>query len=238
MSFNDFITLNDKDYQIMQDKYNQILVAETEDLREIHTKMVEQKSALSQMNADGRYDDVLNKMTENIGELQSLISNNNSNIYYNAKAPEFPQPRRASVLAIPDGTAISPVRSEKEMAEHGHASSNLPPVNETAPTPPRQMTRKRNSPMPSTRIASFIQSLLGKRKKNIDMNIHADNPQNRFHNIELMQHCHPRNRIESSQIDIIRLLLLYMALRPNCRYISRLAHIASDQFNVLINLQG
>ncbi len=43
----------------------------------------------------------------------------------------------------------------------------------------------------------------------------------------------PHNRLVTNQIDIIRLLLLYMALRPNCRYCSRLATISSDELEVL-----
>ena len=50
-----------------------------------------------------------------------------------------------------------------------------------------------------------------------------------FHN-----HCDPRNEIRHHQIDIIRLFLLYLMLRPNCKYMSRVAQIANDQFDILL----
>ena len=45
--------------------------------------------------------------------------------------------------------------------------------------------------------------------------------------------CEPHDIILSDQCDIVRMILLYMMLRPNCRYISRLCNVANDQFEIL-----
>ena len=45
--------------------------------------------------------------------------------------------------------------------------------------------------------------------------------------------CKPHDIILSDQCDIVRMILLYMMLRPNCRYISRLCNVANDQFEIL-----
>ena len=48
--------------------------------------------------------------------------------------------------------------------------------------------------------------------------------------------CHPSKKLQYSQIDIIRLILLYLTLNPNCRYCSRLSTLANDQFDILLDL--
>lgn len=48
--------------------------------------------------------------------------------------------------------------------------------------------------------------------------------------------CNDHDRICNNQIDIVRLLLLYLALRPNSKYICRVSNIAMDQFDIMTNI--
>jgi hypothetical protein len=66
-------------------------------------------------------------------------------------------------------------------------------------------------------------------------------PNMRFHTIvmtdtEIQSHCnsHPQNC--SRQLDIIRLLLLYMTLRPTCPYIHTISSVATNQLDVYISM--
>lgn len=45
--------------------------------------------------------------------------------------------------------------------------------------------------------------------------------------------CDPHKKMVTKELDIIRLLLLYMALRPNCPYTYRLCTIAQDHLEIL-----
>lgn len=70
-------------------------------------------------------------------------------------------------------------------------------------------------------------------------------PNTKFHTIVIStdeiitqskEHCHSHKQICTRQIDIIRLLLLYMSLRPTCPYIHALSQIATDQLDIYISL--
>ena len=132
-------------------------------------------------------------------------------------------------------------------------SNNSENISNTTPNPVRQNTSKRNSLMQGSFISSLFKQFsinLNKlRSKNAHIssrnNIMQNNsiskqtfPQNRFHNIQtLHKKCEPHNMILGSQIDIVKLLLLYLMLRPNCRYLNRIANIANEQFDIYLMLQ-
>lgn len=259
MNYNDFITLNDRDYNIMKQNYDRILENETQDLEEILVKMKNHREELMKQNADSRYDDILTKLDNNISDLSSIILNNNSNLLYKSKSPEIPQmkgifrDKAISQQTDPSG-AISPTRSKDEI--NSHNSMNQRPNNpmpspedtDRRPSPalpndniPTQKNRpnalKRNSPMPGNFISNIIKqfSLNPLKTKKV---MSVDTHRNRFHNIISLHHkCDHRDQLIGSQIDIIRLLLLYIALRPNCKYISRIATIANEQFDNLLRLE-
>ena len=243
MSFNDFIMLKDNDYAVMKQKYDKILENERNDLQEILNKMVEQKGNLEKVNMDGRYDGVISKIRGNIDELSHLIDNNNSNILYKSKVAEIPHVK--GLIVDSSGTAITPYRGKMEMEQHANMSTPTVPNlnngnidNEQTPTPIRQNTNKRNSPMQGSFVSNLIKQFhLNWKKTKVKSN--TLEPKNRFHNIvSLHKKCEPHNMILGSQIDIIRLLLLYLTLRPNCKYLSRLATITNDQFDIYLNIEN
>lgn len=46
-------------------------------------------------------------------------------------------------------------------------------------------------------------------------------------------HCDPREKCVTNQLDILRLMLLFMTLRPTCRYLPRMCRIATTQLDIL-----
>lgn len=307
MNYQDFCTLSEKEYAIMKQNYDTLILNETADLQEILQKMIEQREYLSGLNDNGRYDDILRKLDENIKDLESLIAVNKSNISSKdllSKLPYLKGLKKAKKLDT-DG-AFSPIRSNDEINRHNEMSSSQPSTPSPTPTPndaispilsdennlpnmdnlgsspngnmptneipmqngstpsetPAQNTNKRNSPMQSNPISNFIKQfnvniskMFGGAKKstqkkdaspkNCEMNNQnffqpytypdLESPfEHRERHREPREHCDPRNEIRHHQIDIIRLFLLYLMLRPNCKYMSRVAQIANDQFDILL----
>ena len=126
---------------------------------------------------------------------------------------------------------------------------------------PSQNTTKRNSPMQGSALSNIIKQLnvgagrlLGKKctRHGMQNKVKEEGfyelsggffpyPTNPLYpplhkhkkHPNLKDGCEPNDIILSNQCDILRLILLYMMLRPNCRYISRLSSIACDQFEIL-----
>jgi ATP phosphoribosyltransferase len=97
-------------------------------------------------------------------------------------------------------------------------------------------SRKRNSPMQGSIISNLTKSLFMRKQKKDIYNIPLEH-RNRFHNvISQGEECNPKKRMISNQIDLLRLLLLFVALRPNCKYLSRVARVANTQLEVLMEL--
>lgn len=46
-------------------------------------------------------------------------------------------------------------------------------------------------------------------------------------------HCDPREKCVTNQLDILRLMLLFMTLRPTCRYMPRMCRVATTQLDIL-----
>ena len=341
MNYQDFCTLSEKEYAIMKQNYDTLILNETADLQEILQKMIEQRGNLSALNDNGKYNDILRKLDENIKDLENLVAVNKSKISSKdllSKLPYLKRLKKAKKLDT-DG-AISPIRSNEEIRRHNEMagvqpntpepnaqtpmdngailpnlsgenslpnmdnSGNLPftelpnnfdfdagntptetptnpptnmPTNENTnmadetpiqnrnipSTTPAQNTNKRNSPMQSNPISNFIKQFnvniskmfgvsrtKGAQKKDTSpKKCEVNNPNffqpytypdldspigYRDRRWEHREHCDPRNEIKHHQIDIIRLFLLYLMLRPNCKYMSRVAQIANDQFDILL----
>ena len=297
MNYQDFCTLSEKEYAIMKQNYDTLILNETADLQEILQKMIEQRENLSNLNDNGRYNDILQKLDENIKDLESLIVVNKSNISSKdllSKLPYLKGLKKAKKLDEPQ--AISPIRSNDEINRHNEMSGAMdnsrnspisempnntgnmptetptnPPItntpsnndaispilsdennmptneapmqNESVPnTTPTQNTNKRNSPMQSNPISNFIKQFNVNISKMFGGNFFQpytypdlERPfERRERHRDFREHCDPRNEIKHHQIDIIRLFLLYLMLRPNCKYMSRVAQIANDQFDILL----
>lgn len=304
MKYDDYARLSDENYKIMKQSYENVITEETADLQEILEKLIKQRKTLHSNNSDNKYDEMLEKLDNNIADLNSLISGNLSQVASKNSAfiPNY-YGLRSKKLDLGDD-AISPIRSHKEMLSHGdivptqpstpsdnnqngNSDSNVPQNGTTTPNTP-----KRNSPMQGSALSNIIKQLnvganriLGCNRKQRAINSNnlasqntqvssqnhynktTQNPNNsqsqirpsnlsEMNNIFMpypmtppkydymhrpphhprpnMSHgCKPHDIILSDQCDIVRMILLYMMLRPNCRYISRLCNVANDQFEIL-----
>ena len=304
MKYDDYARLSDENYKIMKQSYENVITEETADLQEILEKLIKQRETLRSNNSNNKYDDMLEKLDNNIADLNSLISGNLSQVASKNSAfiPNY-YGLRSKKLDLGDD-AISPIRSHQEMLSHGdiaptqpstpsdnnqngNSDSNVPQNGTTTPNTP-----KRNSPMQGSALSNIIKQLnvganriLGCNRKQRTINSNnlasqntqvssqnhynktTQNPNNsqsqirpsnlsEMNNIFMpypmtppkydymhrpphhprpnMPHgCEPHDIILSDQCDIVRMILLYMMLRPNCRYISRLCNVANDQFEIL-----
>ena len=304
MKYDDYARLSDENYKIMKQSYENVITEETADLQEILEKLIKQRKTLHSNNSDNKYDEMLEKLDNNIADLNSLISGNLSQVASKNSAfiPNY-YGLRSKKLDL-GNDAISPIRSHQEMLAHGdttptqpstpsdnnqngNSDSNVPQNGTTTPNTP-----KRNSPMQGSALSNIIKQLnvganriLGCNRKQRTINSNnlasqntqvssqnhynktTKNPNNsqsqirpsnlsEMNNIFMpypmtppkydymhrpphhprpnMSHgCKPHDIILSDQCDIVRMILLYMMLRPNCRYISRLCNVANDQFEIL-----
>ena len=304
MKYDDYARLSDENYKIMKQSYENVITEETADLQEILEKLIKQRKTLHSNNSNNKYDEMLEKLDNNIADLNSLISGNLSQVASKNSAfiPNY-YGLRSKKLDL-GNDAISPIRSHQEMLSHGdiappqpstpsdnnqngNSDSNVPQNGTTTPNTP-----KRNSPMQGSALSNIIKQLnvganriLGCNRKQRTINSNnlasqntqvssqnhynktTQNPNNsqsqirpsnlsEMNNIFMpypmtppkydymhrpphhprpnMSHgCKPHDIILSDQCDIVRMILLYMMLRPNCRYISRLCNVANDQFEIL-----
>ena len=96
--------------------------------------------------------------------------------------------------------------------------------------------RRRNSPLQSNILSTIAKTIFGGRVKAKNL-ISEDKYRNRFHNIATQSDsCNPRKKMVTNELDILRLLLLYIALRPHNRHIGILSSIASEQLEILTYL--
>lgn len=244
MKYQDYATPSDTTLNIMKQNYDSLIESETQDLQEILEKMKRQRTSIADQNINGRYDDILSKLDENILELENLINSNHTQI--NSKRTHSTIPSflgLKKVKKLDNSDAISPIRSIEEnnsVLAPSNNNTNQTPSDVTPNTPsnqsPTQIKTKRNSPTKrytlSYAIEQFNQKLnsLFVYKKSTRTRV-----QNRFHNTPPVE-CEPRSAIYTNQIDLIRLMLIYLMLRPNCKYLSRIATIANCQLDILLGL--
>ncbi len=341
MKYEDFLTPTEQEYRIMRQGYMQEVERETGDLQEILQKMETQKEYLQRNNNDQKYNKIIDKLADNISELNSLIISNQSH-FLRKYSQLF-----ANDPATPQGEAISPIRhinenisiqpnTPIETPSINVPNNNLPPLsgdinipipnvpnlpnipnfqspsttpntdnnlstetpnipnsdssnnngnaispekdNQIAPTtpnenidstdqnsnaiPPKTNTMKRNCPKQShflfdafRQVNVNLSKILGnfphKKMRTTTHSPHLN--KNRWHiapptednyilqsttkeSTILSEECQPKNVILHNQIDIIRLFLLYLMLKPNCKYLSSITTIANSQFDILLEL--
>ena len=253
MNYNDYQLPNDKEYGIMKQNYTTNLSRDAQELQQILDKMKDVRASLAHENSDGRYNSILYKYDSNIDELERLIHGldlsptRHVNTY---SIPNIPSEFRSVRKLQNNEAAISPIRSDDEISRHRNMSTspNQPsmdrpttpntPITEDSPIAPnipdtsnrntRANTNKRNRPMQG----SILSTLFKKFAINHSQAYSDDGYRNKYH-VQVANECISIQKIRTNQIDIVRLLLLYLALNPNCRYCSRIASLASDQFMIL-----
>ena len=222
MRFNDNQLINDFDSKKITATYTKILEKEVEDLREIINKMNAQKNQLMSENNNGKYNDIIHKLSSDIDKLNSIVFNtsNPTHKYSSGYTLNIPDTFKKSTI-LADNSRLSPYRSLDEM---GLQNEEI-----ITPTPSR-----RGRPMQPFNFIDIAKNFAINKKENRIKSYPLD--RNKYHVIISNNSCHSSKSLINNQIDIIRLILLYLTLRPNCKYTSILSTIATDQFDVFLEL--
>ena len=238
MKFNDYKLSSENECEMLKKSYSQVLKQEVDDLNEIVEKMLSQKENLEKQNVDGRYSEIIEKLTEDINKLKNIVhSTIHSKKDFTNYTLSVPSSYR-KISKLNDPAVVTPIRSIEENEKHEEYMENLIPNNTPnipAPSPQPSKpatTSKRSRPMHSGSIINLFAKLALNKKSARRL---APIDRWRYHTI-ITTSCHPKQQLLHGQIDIIRLLLLYLTLRPTCKYMSVVASITHDQFENYINL--
>lgn len=283
MKFDDYKILSDRDYTIMKQNYDTLIQSETNDLNEILDKLYKQRQNLIDLNQNHKFDDMLEKIDNNISDIESIIGSNQK-IASTKQSCEIPhywglkKPSKQDINSdntngnnsfsdfLDNEYKNNPIPTPTQPSLDNNLAPNIditPPNNNEQPETnlPAQNTTKRNSPMQGSALSNIIKQLnvgagrlLGKKHTHnatlskVDKEgfgdltggffpypVPPDLPPHHKNKKRpnLGDGCEPHDIALSNQCDIVRLILLYMMLRPNCRYISRLSSVACDQFEIL-----
>lgn len=282
MKFDDYKILSDRDYTIMKQNYDTLIQSETNDLNEILDKLYKQRQNLIDLNQNHKFDDMLEKIDNNISDIESIIGSNQK-IASTKQSCEIPhywglkKPSKQDINSdntngnnsfsdfLDNEYKNNPIPTPTQPSLDNNLAPNIditpPNNNEQSETNlPAQNTTKRNSPMQGSALSNIIKQLnvgagrlLGKKHTHnatikVDKEGFGDLTGGFFpypvppdfpprhknkKRPNLGDGCEPHDIALSNQCDIVRLILLYMMLRPNCRYISRLSSVACDQFEIL-----
>lgn len=85
MKYQDNPHLTDKEYSILKANYEKTQAQESEDLIELLHKMQEQLETLTSSNVDGKYDEIISKLSGSISDLEKLINTNHSQFLHKIK---------------------------------------------------------------------------------------------------------------------------------------------------------
>lgn len=282
MKFDDYKILSDRDYTIMKQNYDTLIQSETNDLSEILDKLYKQRQNLIDLNQNHKFDDMLEKIDNNISDIEGIIGSNQK-IASTKQSCEIPhywglkKPSKQDINSdntkgnnsfsdfLDNEYKNNPIPTPTQPPQDNNLAPNIditPPNNNEQPETnlPAQNTTKRNSPMQGSALSNIIKQLnvgagrlLGKKHTHnatikVDKEgfgdltggffpypVPPDFPPHHKNKKRpnLGDGCEPHDIALSNQCDIVRLILLYMMLRPNCRYISRLSSVACDQFEIL-----
>jgi len=163
-------------------------------------------------------------------------------------------------------TPISPQPNvDNNYLSSGRPDINPPTTNRTDnsttnPSQPITRSNRRAFPLQSSILANITKSLFLKKDKSSvikqnspcyddwDYSKHKDcndcircdkddcTYQNNPHNNHHDDRCDHNKKIVTGQIDLLRLMILFLSLRPKCPYQSRICQVIDSQFGVLLNL--
>lgn len=85
MKYQDNPHLTNKEYSLLKANYEKTQAQESEDLIELLHKMQEQLETLTSSNVDGKYDEIISKLSGSISDLEKLINTNHSQFLHKIK---------------------------------------------------------------------------------------------------------------------------------------------------------
>lgn len=272
MSYNDYQLTDEKNREIIRQKFDEKDSEEIADLKDILEKMREQKRHLHSMSISENINKAISVLEKNISELENIIRKSDTSDYSFIKKMRKISSKNQNFLQPNSSDVWGKIPHSREIEEHflqinegvipSTPQSPTTPINppqtiddSTGISPPNNAIPSRNSsrrnPSQSNILSAFAKAfsinsraLFQKNAQNKGTNTSkthyefAEDPlRNRFHRIiSTSSQCSPEKKAVTNQIDLLRLLLLFIALRPHCRYCARISAITSNQFDALTYL--
>lgn len=233
--YNDYQIISDKDSQNMRREYQTVRTMEVNDLQDIFNRMTEQKDNIYRNNSDGKMNNILEIFSRNLNDLSQIIHNTNT-----LKAQNFKSSNKQTIFS-------KLTKSLFARAKQMNASFPQNKFHNTIKEKPYQ-NRFHNT------ISTVTQQNF-EHCYECDCNDYFNNPKyNDYSRPQHNNYCdfcnekkwdfesHPRHECDSDkkmitmQIDLLRLMILFISLRPKCPYLSKICSIADNQFSVLLSL--
>jgi len=260
MEYNDNQIIPSHSTNILNEAYQKNITEEINDLIEIHSSLVKQRDFMLTNNSQNNYDSLIEKTNRHIESINTIIKSTAPHSTQNpktkiAQVENSPQPHlRPYINSTNNFDTNNSVNNEYLGNEINlpNTNNNIPNIQpnlpldssesiETTPRPDNNQTnirnnRNRTSPLQGNVISYLARAIFGKKIKSKNIII-EDYHRNRFHNnLSLVSTCQANKKIVTNQLDILRLLLLYISLRPHCRFIRSLSNITFEQMEILTEL--
>ena len=262
MEYIDNQLINTDTCKIMTDKFNQSLTQTTHDLIDIRSRLISQRKHLSSQN-NTQYDHIISSLSTDISTLDRIIDSQTlsatphtktdlSRLNHSQTTPI--DPSRLQIhrpIDIPEGSNFD---FNNNNTNNNSDNNNFNPNNNIDLNRPQTRGRSlfRRSPMHSNSIiAGFRRSIINNMRhtnnpkatltsmcKDLDRNkFHNLYQEDSEHNLNTQSHnCDPCRKATTNQIDLIRLLVLFIALHPCHPHLPKICHIADNQMSCLLTL--
>lgn len=229
IEYNDNILANNQQYDNMRKAYQFSHNSDIFDLKQIAEKMKEQRESFRLENRANEYDEIIRKIDNDISDLDCIINISNRASNFSHKASN-----KNTLNRILSKHHISKQTTNQTMLNSSQIDNKIP-IKKTT------LFRRLSS-----RIYHNLSAINNRLRCRNKVPIHNDPLHNNQPNYPLTNYsidldsglnvatmCEPRRQLYTNQLDIIRLLLLYMALRPNNHHCHRICNITLSQFEVL-----
>lgn len=236
MIYNDYKFATEQEYGIMKKTYSQSLSNKNNDLIEISQKMQEQRDFLRNQPKSQNFESILKKLDICIKELDRIVSSNER---------EIGKLLGKSARTLDNGNVISPIRHIDEISAsinppsedllNDNKESNTIDIDTSPTSPTKPIQSKRHCPQQGSSIFNAFRQidvglgkLFGFKKSFAPTSLNKNKP--------LPHECQPNEIIKHNQIDIVSLLLLYMMINPNCRFLPTICNITNAQYDILLQV--
>ncbi len=119
-----------------------------------------------------------------------------------------------------------------------NTNNNVPNTNNnpSQSTPNNRNSHTRNSPLQSSILSTIAKTIFSRRVKGSSV-IQEDMHRNRFHNTyPTTPACQPSRKVVTHELNILRLLILYLCMHPLNRHSKLISTISHERLEILIDI--
>ena len=258
--YNDYSLANDQDYNSMKKAYTLSENLDIGDINEILNKMREQHHLLEAENSKHKYDEIIKILLGDIDEIERIVNTTIRASKVSSKNASNHKINGHLHLNSTKNKHYSTILTNNSMSSNLNTNklNNYPQRGTLFNRISRRIYRNINSisnrfrcgcnPKFNNSQNNYSDTYLNKspnQYNNLDRSTPSPffaSPDNSRYSIDLdsglniASHCDSRRKMQTNQLDILRLLLLYMALRPNNHYCPILCEISLHQHSILMSL--